>query len=195
MVTTKLGAKRIIIPAVAAAALGGLGATVWIASADTDVQGRERDRAASAAVRAAGGGTAVEVETSDEVGESYEVKVRKDDGTEHDVTLDQDLKVIRQEADDDASHDEADDHASHDEADGDASHDEADGDDRALTAAERTSAARAALDAVGGGRVEEVEASDDRGTSYEVEVKTGDGTEWDVRLDADFQVLSKTADD
>ena len=39
-------------------------------------------------------------ETSDDRGEAYEVEVRMDDGTEVDVTLDQDLKVVSQEADD-----------------------------------------------------------------------------------------------
>ena len=109
-----------------------------------------------------------------------------DDGTEVDVTLDQDLNVVSQDADD--RDDDADDDRSRRRA-------SADADDRALSAEERQSAEQAALDAVGGGTVEQVEASDDRGEAYEVEVRDGDDTEWDVELDADYQVLSKTADD
>ena len=73
--------------------------------------------------------------------------------------------------------------------------DGADADDRALSDEERQAAEQAALDAVGGGTVEQVEASDDRGEAYEVEVRDGDDTEWDVELDADYQVLNKTAGD
>lgn len=40
----------------------------------------------------------------------------------------------------------------------------------------------------------EVEASDDRGEAYEVEVRDADGSEWDVELGADHTVLDKAAD-
>ena len=40
----------------------------------------------------------------------------------------------------------------------------------------------------------QVEASDDGGEAYEVEVRAEDG-EWDVDLDADYQVLGKKIDD
>ena len=53
--------------------------------------------------------------------------------------------------------------------------------------------------------VEQVEAGDDQtgddqaganpDEAYEVEVRDDDGTSWDVSLDADFEVLAKTADD
>ena len=69
-----------------------------------------------------------------------------------------------------------------------------DADDRALSAAERTSAEKAALDAVGGGTITDVDASDDRGEAYEVEVRKANGTEWDVTLDSDFKVLDKVAE-
>ena len=137
----------------------------------------ERDRIASAATQAVGG-TAVDVETSDDRGEAYEVEVRLDDGTEVDVSLDKDLTVVSKEIEgrDDSS-------------------DASDDDDRALSATERASAEKAALNAVNnGGTVTEVEASDDGGEAYEVEVRLGDGTEWDVELDANFKVLSKSID-
>jgi uncharacterized membrane protein YkoI len=110
-----------------------------------------------------------------------------DDGTEVDVTLDQDLNPVSQDADDRDDRDRDD-----NDADGD---DGLDADDRAVSAEERQSAEQAALDAVGGGTVEQVEASDDSREAYEVEVRMDDGIEWDVELDADYDVLSKTTDD
>lgn len=182
---SKLRRKRVILPTIAAVAALGVGGTVWTASANDDVQGGERDRVGAAAVEAAGGGTAVDVESSDDRGEAYEVEVRMDDGTEVDVILDQDLNVVSQEAE---GRDDNDDN----ETEGD---DGPDADDRVLGTEEHQSAEEAALDAVGAGTVEQVEASDDRGEAYEVEVRTDDGTEWDVTLDADYQVLNKTAND
>lgn len=179
---SKLRWKRIIIPTVATLAVLGAGATVWSATADDDVSGGERDRVGAAAVEIAGGGTAVEVETSDDPGVAYEVEVRTADGAEVDVALDDDLTEVSQETEDET------DDADEDSADG------ADADDRALSPAERTAAEEAALAAVGSGTVLQVEASDDAGEAYEVEVRADDGTEWDVTLDADHQVLSTTAD-
>jgi len=182
----KLRSKRVILPTIAVLAVLGSAATVWTATASDDLQGSERDRVASAAGQAAGG-TAVEVEASDDLGAAYEVEVRKDDGTEVDVTLDKDLNVVSQEADDHGDGSEADDDS---EADGDS-----DADDRALGAAERASAEKAALDSVEGGTVVEVEASDDNGGGYEVEVRDAKNTEWEVDLDAGFTVLHKSVDD
>ncbi|WP_243059399.1 PepSY domain-containing protein [Nocardioides sp. SR21] len=179
---SKLRRKRIIIPAVATIAVLGAGATVWSATADDSVGGSERDRVAAAAVEIAGGGTADEVETSDDPGVAYEVEVRADDGTEIDVALDGDLNEVSTETD-------------ADDNDADDAGDTPDADDRALGSEERTAAEQAALEAVGGGTVLQVEASDDPGEAYEAEVRADDGTEWDVTLDADYGVVSKTADD
>jgi uncharacterized membrane protein YkoI len=183
----KLHRKRVVLPTVATVAVLSIGGTMWTAAANDDVQGGERDRVGAAAVEAAGGGTVVDVEASDDRGEAYEVEVRMDDGTEVDVTLDQDLNPVSQDADDRDDRDRDD-----NDADGD---DGLDADDRAVSAEERQSAEQAALDAVGGGTVEQVEASDDSREAYEVEVRMDDGTEWDVELDADYDVLSKTTDD
>jgi uncharacterized membrane protein YkoI len=60
-----------------------------------------------------------------------------------------------------------------------------------LSDAERASAEKAALAEVAGGRSAHVEASDDRGVAYEAEVIDADDVEWDIELDADFQVVSK----
>ena len=175
MNSAKLRSKRIVLPTIAVVAALGIGGVVWATSASAeDVSGSERDRVSSAALDAAGGGKVTSAETSDDPGEAYEVEVRKADGTEVDVALDQDLNVVRQDADD--------------------RDDTPDADDRALTAAERTSAEKAATAAVGGGTVTDVEASDDPGTAYDVEVTKADGTEWDITLDADFTVLHKALD-
>ncbi len=190
MNTNKLRSKRILLPAIAAVAVLAVGGTIWTASADNDVKGDERDRVASAATGAVGGGTAVDVETSDDQGEAYEVEVRQADGSEIDVTLDKDLKVISKDADD---ADDADDDRDGD-TDSDDRNETPDADDRVLTATERASAEKAALAAVGGGTVREVEASDDRGAAYDVEVLDKNNVEWDVDLDANFKVLNKIAD-
>jgi uncharacterized membrane protein YkoI len=60
-------------------------------------------------------------------------------------------------------------------------------------AAER--AKSAALDAVGGGTVTEVERADDGNGAYEVEVKRADGSQVEVAIDEGFQALGTTADE
>jgi uncharacterized membrane protein YkoI len=178
--------KRVLLPTVAAVAALGIGGVAWASAANADdLRGSERDRVANAATRAVGG-TAIEVEVSDDLGEYYEVEVRKDGGTEVDVSLDKNLKVVGRDVDDrdDDFDDDFDDDDSREDAD-----------DRALSASERTSAENAALNAVDGGTITDVEAGDDFGEAYEVEVVDRDHVEWDVELDADFKVLSKTVDD
>ncbi|MEV5002358.1 hypothetical protein [Nocardioides sp. LML1-1-1.1] len=182
MNTNILRRKRVVLPALATVAVLAVGGTVWAASAD-DVSGDERDRVAAAATKAVGGGEAVDVEKSDDLGEAYEVEVRLD-GREVDVTLDEDLKPVAEDRDDDR--DDRDDR-------GDRG-DRPDADDRVLTAAERTAAERAALAAVGSGTVLDVDPSDDPGTAYEAEVRDARGVEWDVDLDASFAVVAKHAD-
>ncbi|MET0496341.1 MAG: PepSY domain-containing protein [Actinoplanes sp.] len=167
MKTVKLRSKRVIVATAATVVALGIGGAVWASAAQADdVTGSERDRVGNAAVQAVGGGTALDVETEDNG--SFEAEVRKADGTEVDVTLDKDLKVITQTPD------------------------APDADDRVLNATERASAEKAALDAVGGGTIIDVEAGDNG--SYEVEVRKTDNTEWDVELDAAFKVLTKSAD-
>ncbi|NYI99314.1 putative membrane protein YkoI [Nocardioides thalensis] len=192
MNTTKLRSKRVLLPAIATIAVLGVGATVWTATADDNLEGDARDRVAAAAVEAAGGGEAVDVETSDDQGAAYEVEVRREDGTELDVSLDENLDVVRQDEEGDDDGDESGD--ADDGTEDTEDTDDTDADDRVLGDAERADAEQAALAAVGGGTVLQVEASDDAGEAYEAEVRDRDGKEWDVALDADFTVLSKTAD-
>ena len=182
MNTAKLRSKRIILPTIAAVAALGVGGVVWASTANAALGGGERNRVATAATEAVGGGKVVDAESSDDPGEAYEVEVRKTDGTEVDVTLDKELNVLRQDADD------------RDDVNDNDANDTPDADDRVLSAAERTSAEKAALDAVGGGTIVDVDASDDRGEAYEVEVRKADNTEWNVELDADFKMLHKAVD-
>jgi uncharacterized membrane protein YkoI len=181
MNTTKLRSKRAIIATTAAVVVAlGAGGAVWAtaANADPSVQGADRDRVGNAATQAVGGGTVLDVETSDDAGEAYEVEVRKADGSEVDVALDKDLKVLTQAADDNDADDAG------------------ETPDRVLNDTERASAEKAALAAVGGtgGKVTQVEAGDAGEAAYEVEVLLADNTEWDVELDAAFKVIKKESD-
>jgi uncharacterized membrane protein YkoI len=189
MNTAKLRSKRVILPTIAAVAALGIGGVVWASTANADPQGNERDRVSTAATEAVGGGKVIDAESSVDPGEAFEVEVRKADGTEVDVTLDKDLNVLRQEADDRDDRDDA-----NDTEDADDANEAPDADDRALSAAERKSAEKAALDAVGGGTITDLDASDDRGEAYEVDVRKANGTDWDVTLDSDFNVLRKSID-
>jgi len=198
MNTAKLRSKRVILPTVAAVAALGIGSVVWASTANADLQGNERDRVSAAATEAVGGGKVVDAESSDDPGEAFEVEVRKADGTEVDVTLDKDLNVLRQDTDDRDDRNDRDDRDDRDDVNDDVNDNDAndtrDADDRALSAAERSSAEKAALNAVGGGTIVDLDASDDRGEAYEVEVRKANGTEWDVTLDPDFKVLDKVAE-
>ncbi|WP_207949839.1 PepSY domain-containing protein [Nocardioides ochotonae] len=185
MNTTTLRRKRVVLPTLAVLAAVGIGGTVWTATAnESGVDGAERDRVGAAATEAVGG-TVVDVETSDDRGETYEVEVRLDDGSEVDLALDEGLAVVAEERDGD----DGDDHQDTNGRDTDR-----DTDDRPVAEADRTAAEKAALGAVEGATVLDVEASDDRGAAWEVEVRDADGAEWDVVLDADFGVLRTDAD-
>lgn len=68
-----------------------------------------------------------------------------------------------------------------------------DRDDRPIPAQDRERAEQAALDEVGGGRVTDTEV-DDEESKYEVEVTRDDGTQVDVQLDENFNVVSSETD-
>jgi uncharacterized membrane protein YkoI len=74
---------------------------------DGAITGAKADRAQAAAVQAVGGGSATSVESSDETGGTYEVKVDKA-GKVHEVTLDNAFEVTKQQLDDDQSGDQGD---------------------------------------------------------------------------------------
>ncbi len=67
-----------------------------------------------------------------------------------------------------------------------------------LTGPDAQKAKSAAIAAVGGGTLTEVERDDGNGTSggvYEVEVKRDDGSQVEVHLDGDYDVVGQEADE
>ena len=69
-----------------------------------------------------------------------------------------------------------------------------DGSEKPITGSALDRASSAALAHTGGGRVTETELGDEEGY-YEVEVTRDDGSQVDVHLDREFNVLSGQADD
>jgi hypothetical protein len=67
-------------------------------------------------------------------------------------------------------------------------------DDQPLTGTALEKATEAALAHTGGGTVVETEAGDD-GAAYGVEVRLDDGSQVEVNLDANFNVIGQEADD
>jgi uncharacterized membrane protein YkoI len=68
-----------------------------------------------------------------------------------------------------------------------------DGSDRAISGSALDRASQAALAATGGGKVTETETGDEE-SYYEVEVTRADGSQVDVQLDREFQVVGQSAD-
>lgn len=66
--------------------------------------------------------------------------------------------------------------------------------ERPIPASDLEQASQAALVETGGGKVTGTEV-DDEESKYEVEVTLDDGTQVDVQLDADFQVVGTEGDD
>jgi uncharacterized membrane protein YkoI len=67
-------------------------------------------------------------------------------------------------------------------------------DEQSLTGSIAQRAEAAALEATGGGEVTGSERDDEKGATYEVEVKKPDGTTVDVRLDESFKVVAIDGD-
>ncbi|MET0696981.1 MAG: PepSY domain-containing protein [Acidimicrobiia bacterium] len=68
------------------------------------------------------------------------------------------------------------------------------GDDQPLTGNDLDRAVAAALEHTGGGTVTETEIGDD-GAAYSVEIRREDGSQVEVQLDAQFNVVGDEADD
>ena len=68
-----------------------------------------------------------------------------------------------------------------------------DGAERAISGQALDRASAAALDHTGGGKVAETEAGDEEG-AYEVEVTRSDGSQVDVHLDHQFNVIGQADD-
>jgi uncharacterized membrane protein YkoI len=93
----------VVAGAIAAVAIA-VGSGIAVAAGDDDsegpITGRALDRASEAALAHVGEGRVTETEVGDE--ESYyEVEVRRDDGSQVDVQLDEDFEVVGQKVDDD----------------------------------------------------------------------------------------------
>ena len=68
------------------------------------------------------------------------------------------------------------------------------GDEQPLTGSNLEQATDAALAHTGGGTVVETESGDD-GAAYSVEIQMDDGSQVEVNLDSNFQVIGDEADD
>jgi uncharacterized membrane protein YkoI len=102
--------RRVIVAAVVVATLGAGGAAVAFASGDDDssdkpITGSALDRAKAVALQHTGGGRVSGTEVGDEEG-YYEVEVTRGDGSQVDVHLTRDFKLIDDKADGDGSHDD-----------------------------------------------------------------------------------------
>lgn len=168
----KLKKTLLIIAGLAALALGGAalaGASPSSITGGDNLTGSTYDRAEKAALAETGGGKVTDSERDGENGATYEVEVTKDDGSQVDVRLDDQFKVVTAETDR--------------EDDNDA--------DEQLTGATLDRASKAALAKTGGGTVTDSERS---GQAYELEVTKDDGSQVDVILDSQFKVVSAAQD-
>jgi uncharacterized membrane protein YkoI len=98
--------KRTLAIVLAAGVLvvaGGAGIAQAVSGSDeAPVTGPAAERAADAALQAAGGGTVLEVERQDGDGAGvYEVEVRREDGSEVEIHLDAQFREVGRAADDD----------------------------------------------------------------------------------------------
>jgi uncharacterized membrane protein YkoI len=159
----------------AAAALGGatIASAVSTASDDQPLSGTNLQQASDAAIARTGPGTVISAETDNDSNSSYEVSVRLNNGDTVEVDLNGSFEVVGVE--------------------GPGQNDDGAGSGQGLSAADRDKAGQAALASVGQGRVGEVERENDGASAYEVEVIRDDGSEVDVELGADFQVLNTGA--
>ena len=102
--------RKLVLVAAVVVLAGAVSAGIAIAAAGGDEQpltGSSLERATDAALAHTGGGTVVETETGDD-GAAYSVEVRKADGTQVEVNLDESFDVIGQEPDDDGAGEEDD---------------------------------------------------------------------------------------
>jgi hypothetical protein len=108
----KLLTRKLLFPVLGALAVVAL--TVGVAAPavdgddDTPLSGTTLERASQAALDHTGGGTVVDSETGDD-GAAYGVEVRLSDGSQVEVSLDADFKVVGQESDDDSGNEANDD--------------------------------------------------------------------------------------
>jgi uncharacterized membrane protein YkoI len=93
--------KRLLLFTVVALFIAGTAVAIVVATDDKDetpITGDALSKASAAALQFTGGGTVTDSEMGDEEG-YYEVEVTLNDGTEVDVHLDQNFRVIGSDAD------------------------------------------------------------------------------------------------
>jgi hypothetical protein len=99
--------RKLILVGVAAVALGagGIGVAQAVGGDDSDEQatGPRAEQAGQAALDAVGSGRVVGIEREGEGDTAWEVEVKLDDGRQAEVDLNQDLKRVGQETDDDGA--------------------------------------------------------------------------------------------
>ena len=102
---TMIAAGAVVVVGLGVAATGITMATAGNDDTDTPISGDALQRATAAALAHTGEGRVTETEVGDE--ESlYEVEVTLDDGSQVDVQLDEQFKVVGSEADDDSGADD-----------------------------------------------------------------------------------------
>ena len=109
MYANAINARTLVIAAAVAMllALGGAGiAYANGGDSEEQVTGPDAEKAKSAAIAAVGGGTVTEVEREDDGSAGgFEVEVKREDGSQVEVHLDGDYKVVGQQADEDGPND------------------------------------------------------------------------------------------
>jgi uncharacterized membrane protein YkoI len=143
-------------------------------SNETALTGDTAAKVKEAALAKVSGGTIVRVETDGQHGSPYEAHVRKADGTEVEVLVNEDFEVT----------------AVREGGPGGRGGPGHRSDEQALTG-ETASKVKAAAEAkVSGGTVLRVETDADHGSPYEAHVRRSDGTEVEVLVDKDFKVTA-----
>jgi hypothetical protein len=102
--------RKLALIAAAVLVVGAISAGIAIASGagggrEAPLQGFDLERATQAALAHTGGGTVIETEAGDD-GAAYSVEVRLADGSQVEVNLDENFKVIGDEQDDDGHGDD-----------------------------------------------------------------------------------------
>jgi Peptidase propeptide and YPEB domain len=103
----------VVLAVIAAALVAAGGIAYGVGSSEEQVSGPAAERAAEAALEAAGDGTVLEVERQDGDGAGvYEVEVRRSDGSEVEILLDERFQPVGTATNDDGAGDSEEDESS-----------------------------------------------------------------------------------
>jgi uncharacterized membrane protein YkoI len=191
--------KKTVIIASAAGlilALGAAGITYAVTAPRGDtLTGETLERASNAALAEVGPGIVTSAERSDDGGPAFDLSVRRDNGDEVDVELNESFDVVWVGDIDRNDNNNGD--IGYVPSTSPAPSVAALADDASTVAAraaqaagEQATAEAAALAAVGSGRVTEFDRSDDADHRYEVEITLDNGQDIDVELDGAFTVVA-----